>query len=89
MNNSWVLVNLGKSLYEKGIKEEIKKKELELKELKVKKIKIKKIKSNICLKCKKKTKVTLYKKLSVCEICYDEFIYNDLMPKAKSYIDWK
>ena len=75
MNNSWILVNLGKSLYEKGIKDEVKKNEIK--------------KSNICLKCKKKTKVTLYKKLSVCEICYDEFIYNELMPKAKSYIDWK
>lgn len=82
MNNSWVLVNLGKSLYDKGIKDSNKK-------IKIKKNKTKKIKSNICLKCKKKTKVTLYKKLSVCEICYDEFIYNELIPKAKSYVDWK
>ena len=80
MNNSWILVNLGKSLYEKGIKDEVKKNEVKKNEVK---------KSNLCLKCKKKTKVILYEKLSVCEICYDEFIYNELMPKAKSYVDWK
>ena len=69
MNNSWVLVNLGKSLYDKEIKDSNKK--------------IKKNKSDICLKCNNKIKpgnylLNLIESGIFCNDCSDKTKFSNL-----------